>query len=90
MSGRPEQPNEGEVNPALPVTLDPRQPAFDAVYDYIRRLGLYLPPDTAHRNAIIWRAVNAALDATPLGRCVSSHCVENGHMIFNEEGWKTP
>jgi hypothetical protein len=72
------------MNTALPVTPDPRQPAYDAVYEYIRRLGDYLPPDTRHRNAVIWRAVHAALGATPVGRCVSSHCVENDHMILNE------
>lgn len=38
-------------------------PAYDAVYAYIRRLGDYLPPDPVHRNAMIWRAVQAALDA---------------------------
>lgn len=92
---RPEPPTEGEQtegdqNPALPVQPDPRQPAYDAVYEYIRALGDYLPPDPRHRNAIIWRAVQAALDATPVGRCVSSHCVEGDHMIFNEGGWDTP
>ncbi|MFD6656933.1 hypothetical protein ACFWEB_17535 [Streptomyces parvus] len=60
---------------------DPRQPAYDAVYESIRSLGEYLPPDAAHRNAIIWRAVQAALDATPVGRCMSSHCVEGDHSI---------
>jgi hypothetical protein len=60
------------------------------VYEYIRALGPYLPPDPVHRNAVIWRAVHAALDATPVGRCVSSHCVEGDHMIFNEGGWETP
>ncbi|KND45425.1 hypothetical protein [Streptomyces stelliscabiei] len=79
--GRPEQPAEEELNPALPVRPDPRQPAYDAVYEYIRRLGTYLPPDPVHRNAVIWRAVHAALGATPVGRCVSSHCVEGGHIL---------
>lgn len=63
------------------VRPDPRQPAYDAVYESIRSLGEYLPPDAAHRNAIIWRAVQAALDATPVGRCMSSHCVEGDHFI---------
>ncbi|MFI7890927.1 hypothetical protein ACIFUY_06640 [Streptomyces sp. CACIS-1.16CA] len=36
-----------------------RQPAYDAVYQIIRSL----PPGDANRNAIIWRAVTAALDA---------------------------
>lgn len=36
-----------------------RQPAYDAVYQLISGL----PPGDAHRNATIWRAVTAALDA---------------------------
>ncbi|MCX5209772.1 hypothetical protein OG689_10800 [Kitasatospora sp. NBC_00240] len=45
-------------------TADPRQPAWDAVFAYIRTL----PRDTprlsvVERNAVIWRAVNAALVA---------------------------
>ncbi|WP_033356284.1 hypothetical protein, partial [Kitasatospora aureofaciens] len=75
---------EGAPEPSsdtVPVRPDPRQPAYDAVYENIRSLGGYLPPDTAHRNAIIWRAVQAALDATPVGRCMSSHCVEGDHFI---------
>jgi hypothetical protein len=43
-----------------------RQAAYDAVYDLIHDLGPVLPPDPAHRNAAIWRAVNAALDAAGL------------------------
>lgn len=76
-----ESPSEGEPNEALPVVPDPRQPAYDAVYEYIRGLGEYMPPDPVHRNAVIWRAVHAALGATPVGRCVSSHCVEGGHIL---------
>lgn len=79
--GRPEAPTEAELNQALPVRPDPRQGAYDAVYEYIRALGDHLPPDSAHRNAVIWRAVHAALDATPVGRCVSSHCVEDDHIL---------
>lgn len=37
--------------------------AYDAVYTYIDSIGDTLPPDPAHRNAMIWRAVQAALDA---------------------------
>jgi hypothetical protein len=85
--GHPEAPSEDELNPALPVLPDPRQPAYDAVYEYIRALGPYMPPDPVHRNAIIWRAVHAALGATPVGRCVSSHCVEGDHMVLNEGEW---
>ncbi len=86
--GHPEPPTEGELNPVLPVRLDPRQPAYDAVYEYIRALGPYLPPDPVHRNAVIWRAVRAALGATPVGRCVSSHCVEGDHIL--PTGGETP
>lgn len=77
----PEQPTETELHSPLPVLPDPRQPAYDAVYEYIRGLGPYLPPDPRHRNAVIWHAVHAALAATPVGRCVSSHCVEGDHIL---------
>ncbi|MFD3638187.1 helix-turn-helix domain-containing protein [Streptomyces griseus] len=77
---------EGEKRPVparetVQLRPDPRQPAYDAVYENIRSLGEYLPPDTAHRNALIWRAVQAALDVTPVGRCMSSHCVDGDHII---------
>ena len=88
--GHPEPPSEAELNPALPVRPDPRQAAYDAVYEYIRNLGQYLPPDPVHRNAIIWKAVHAALGATHLGRCLSSHCVEGDHTVFVEGGWEAP
>lgn len=48
-----------------PEGCDVRQAAYDAVYAYIGALGDTMPPDPVHRNAIIWRAVTAALDATP-------------------------
>jgi hypothetical protein len=83
--GHAEPPTEDELSSALPVQPDRRQLAYDAVYEYIRALGAYLPPDPAHRNAVIWRAVHAALDATPLGRCISSHCVEGAHILPVEE-----
>lgn len=83
--GCPESPSHDEPNPALPIRPDPRQPAYDAVYEYIRALGGYLPPDRVHRNALIWRAVSAALGATPVGQCVASHCVEGGHILLSEE-----
>lgn len=83
--GRPEPPSDEELNSVLPVRPDPRQPAYDAVYEYIRRLGTYLPPDPVHRNAVIWRAVHAALAATPVGRCESSHCVEADHILPIEQ-----
>ncbi|QQM45141.1 hypothetical protein [Streptomyces liliifuscus] len=86
--GCPEPPSEQEIREQAARDAqrpDPRQPAYDAVYDYIRGLGLYLPPSAARRNAIIWRAVHAALDATPTGRCISSHCVEGDHILPVEE-----
>ncbi|WP_162602947.1 hypothetical protein [Streptomyces sp. CS090A] len=45
------------------MTADPRQPAYDAVFAYIRSQPDVLPATVVERNAIIWRAVNAALDA---------------------------
>jgi hypothetical protein len=59
-----------------------RQPGYDAVYAYIRALpGERSRLEDVVRNAQIWRAVEAALDALNVGRCVSSHCVENDHII---------
>ncbi|NUS82993.1 MAG: hypothetical protein HOY75_09615 [Streptomyces sp.] len=66
---------------AGPARLDQVQPAYDAVSVYIRGLGEYVPTDMVHRNAVIWRGVHAALGATPVGRCVSSHCVEGDHIL---------
>lgn len=86
--GQPMPPSEDELNPALPVRPDPRQPAYDAVHEYIRALGPYLPRDVAHRNAVIWRAVRAAFRATPVGRCVSSHCAEGDHIVPLDDGEK--
>lgn len=88
--GGPEAPSGEELNPALPVRPDPRQSAYDAVYEYVRGLGPYLPPDPVHRNAIIWRAVHTALGATPTGRCISSHCVEGGHILPVEGEGEVP
>jgi hypothetical protein len=45
------------------AATDPRQLAYDAVYEYIRNLGDYLPSNPVDRNALIWHAVHAALDA---------------------------
>ncbi|MFE6284379.1 hypothetical protein [Streptomyces sp. NPDC057877] len=69
---------EDEPTPDRPNS---RQPAYDAVYAYIRGLGEYLPPDLVNRNATIWHAVHAALNATPVGRCISAHCVEGDHIL---------
>ncbi|MFD3363609.1 hypothetical protein ACFWW5_10955 [Streptomyces albidoflavus] len=40
-----------------------RNAAYDATWARIRDLGTHMPADTLHRNAMIWRAVNGALDA---------------------------
>ncbi|MEV7491448.1 ParB N-terminal domain-containing protein [Streptomyces anulatus] len=46
--------------------VDRKQPAYDAVFAYIRsQPSGFLPTTVVERNAIIWRAVNAALDAAP-------------------------
>ncbi|MFE5996739.1 hypothetical protein ACFQ6C_07575 [Streptomyces sp. NPDC056454] len=58
-----------------------RQPAYDAVYAYIRTLPVEPTPS---RNAHIWNAVGAALDAMHVGQCVSSHCVEGDYVIWLE------
>lgn len=42
---------------------DTERPAFEAVRAYIRSGGEYLPSTTVERNAMIWRAVTAALTA---------------------------
>jgi hypothetical protein len=42
------------------------QPTYDAVYARIREMGDAMPPDVVHRNAMIWRAVEAALAALDL------------------------
>ncbi|MFJ1698166.1 hypothetical protein ACIOHC_24125 [Streptomyces sp. NPDC088252] len=45
---------------------DPHQPAYDAVFAYIRSQPCDFLPDTVvGRNAMIWHAVHAALDAMP-------------------------
>ncbi|MFD7855201.1 hypothetical protein ACFV6B_13070 [Streptomyces microflavus] len=42
---------------------DPKQPAYDAVFAYIRSQPDVVPATVVERNAMIWRAVHAALDA---------------------------
>lgn len=84
---------DAEAKPAAPVVGQPaaapdteaRPPAYNAVYAHIRALGDHMPPDPVHRNAMIWRAVHAALNATPVGRCVSSHCVEGDHVLILDD-----
>jgi hypothetical protein len=47
-----------------PQAADPRQPAYDAVFAYIREQPRdFVPTTVVDRNAMIWRAVHAALDA---------------------------
>ncbi|MFF9123194.1 hypothetical protein ACF09J_07830 [Streptomyces sp. NPDC014889] len=56
------------------TTAPERQPAYDAVYAYIRQLDDALPSSKIQRNVIIWQAVAAALDANPTagGTCDAS------------------
>lgn len=61
-----------------------RQAAYEAVYNHIRRLGPGLPSDTAQRNASIWRAVHAALDAAGVparANPTDSHATTEGHPV---------
>ncbi|MFE2563096.1 hypothetical protein [Streptomyces mirabilis] len=79
--GYPVPPTEEELRDSVDRP-DQRLPAYAAVFAYIAQL----PTEMAYlnavaRNAMIWRAVHAALDATPVGRCISSHCVEGDHII---------
>ncbi|MFJ2717443.1 hypothetical protein [Streptomyces sp. NPDC087437] len=55
-------PDAANDAPPTSVTED-RQPAYAAVYAYIHRLDDVMPTSRIDRNAIIWHAVNAALDA---------------------------
>ena len=50
---------------AKQAAADSRQRAYDAVYAYIRALGDEMPSSKINRNAMIWHAVNDALEATP-------------------------
>ena len=87
--GQPEPDPEPEFTDRELITAR-RQPAYDAVYAYIRSLGDQMPPDAVHRNAIIWRGVAAALDALNVGCCVSSHCVEGDHVLVVDEPTPEP
>ncbi|MEU6674797.1 hypothetical protein [Streptomyces sp. NPDC046925] len=53
---------------------DPRQPAYDAVYTYIRSSNR-VPGDVVTRNAMIWQAVTAALDALGAGGDGATACL---------------
>lgn len=58
---------EDGADDAPPTAVaEDRQPAYAAVYAYIRQLGDVMPTSRIDRNAIIWHAVNAALDARPV------------------------
>lgn len=63
--GHPDTPdNRKHVQEPTSVNGDPRQPAYDAVFAYIRQQPHgFLPTTVVDRNAMIWRAVHAALDA---------------------------
>ncbi|ACX71188.1 hypothetical protein pZL12.111c [Streptomyces phage ZL12] len=61
---------------------DPKQPAYDAVFAYIRSQPDVLPATVVERNAMIWRAVHAALAAAPpapadrAATCICGHPTE--------------
>ncbi|MFE2112022.1 hypothetical protein ACFXAY_01330 [Streptomyces microflavus] len=76
-----DSPGPDESESAIRDLVHRRQPAYDAVYAYIRTLPVEPTPS---RNAHIWNAVGAALDAMHVGQCVSSHCVEGDHVIWLE------
>lgn len=77
--GCPEPGPDSDSDSGHDQLITARQPAYDAVYAYIRTL----PRGAANveRNATIWHAVNHALDAAGVGLCVASHCVEGGHIL---------
>lgn len=63
------------------ATHEIRQRAYGQVYAYIALLGDKLPPDPVHRNAMIWRAVEAAVESilgpsepTPTASCGCELC----------------
>lgn len=47
-----------------PARHDGHKVAYDAVYAYIHSIGDRMPLSPVHRNALIWRGVHAALEAT--------------------------
>lgn len=78
----------------------PKQPAFDAVFAYLRSQPHdFMPRTVVDRNAMIWRAVHAALDAMPLGEQqpdrgltdVQGRCPACGHegLFLGEGGYLT-
>jgi len=53
-----------ELAPPVTPDTDPRQAAYDAVFAYIRKQPVdFMPATVVDRNAMIWHAVHAALDA---------------------------
>jgi hypothetical protein len=53
-----------ELAPPVATDTDPRQAAYDAVFAYIRQQPVdFLAATVVDRNAMIWHAVHAALDA---------------------------
>lgn len=52
-----------------------RQPAYDAVFTCIRAL----PTGDAQQNAVIWRAVTAALDAANVPDCETAGHPSSDH-----------
>ena len=59
--------------------------AYDAVYAYIDQLGNQLPPDPAHRNAMIWTAVSAALEADTSAPSAVLVCSDERHKARVQE-----
>lgn len=58
-----------EAATGTPESQAPRRPAYDAVFAYIREQPRdFLPTTVVDRNAMIWHAVDAALDAVGIPR----------------------
>jgi hypothetical protein len=70
-----------DAAPAVPAEqapdTGPRQPAYDAVYAYIGSTNR-VPGDLVTRNAMIWRAVHAALDAVLPAPAECKQCGDAG------------
>ncbi|MFJ4837144.1 hypothetical protein [Streptomyces sp. NPDC088746] len=81
----------------MPEPTDPKQPAYDAVFAYLRSQPVdFMPLTVVDRNAMIWHAVHAALDAAPgpeqqgnprvQGRCPACG---NGRLFLGSGGYVT-
>jgi hypothetical protein len=67
----------GDRSPqAAPGGSGPREAAYEAVYAYLRSTNR-MPGDLAYRNAMIWRAVHAALDAAGVPAPTPAHTVRD-------------